>query len=473
MAAVGAAAGAVLPPAEGGTRGPAPRTAGGAASSSDRQAPRSWLQHRQGTVLLPWGTWLAGGSMPCAAPASPESAGAQPGAGSQSPGPARCCPQRPRQGGAGLRSPGCSWAGAPGWQHAGTGAQPGDEGHALSSASPGMWVALAPQPGFSSPPVTPGGAHGCWGLPRAANRVGTPVISAPTWSMLGAWGWGQHELTVGTAAPSTAGRATWLRLSWHGCCQPSCRWGRGRARGTRSPAAAAASSPAPALGSACTHGRAGSCQTHHSPAARRERGQRGTSWQRQAHRPGRAVHHGRRTQPVPPSTTHRGDGSAAFGASTRPCTAPGECWSPALCHSPARRAGQLVPGTRARPSERAALGQQQSTLAITLLLCCHGSAREQPSILWQSWMFSAQAAQRLAEVPAVSPPRLSRLPLGDCGVPKASLTFQSSTEEGTYWLCLDLRVPRDDGRASRRADGNTSLLPLPNISKVSASCSLL
>lgn len=83
MAAVGTVAGAALPPAEGGTQGPAPHAAGGAAGSSDGQAPRSWLWHRQGTAALPWGTWLAGGSMPCAASASPEGTGARPGAGSQ------------------------------------------------------------------------------------------------------------------------------------------------------------------------------------------------------------------------------------------------------------------------------------------------------------------------------------------------------------------------------------------------------
>ena len=96
MAAVGTVAGAALPPAEGGTRGPAPHAAGEAAGSSDGQTPRSWLRHGQGMAVLPWGTWLAGGSMLSAVPASPESAGARPGAGSQSPGPARCCPQRPQ-----------------------------------------------------------------------------------------------------------------------------------------------------------------------------------------------------------------------------------------------------------------------------------------------------------------------------------------------------------------------------------------
>lgn len=97
MAAVGTVAGATLPPAEGGTRGPAPHAAGGAAGSSDGQAPRSWLRHRQGTAALPWGTWLAGGSMPCAASASPEGTGARPGAGSQ---------RAPARRGAARRGPG-------------------------------------------------------------------------------------------------------------------------------------------------------------------------------------------------------------------------------------------------------------------------------------------------------------------------------------------------------------------------------
>lgn len=90
-----------------------------------------------------------------------------------------------------------------------------------------------------------------------------------------------------------------------------------------------------------------------------------------------------------------------------------------LCHSPAcRGAEQAVPRLRACPSERPALRQQQSMPATMPLLCRHSSAREQPSLLRQSLMFSARAAQQLAEVPAISQLRLSCLLLGDCGVPK-------------------------------------------------------
>lgn len=157
----GCGQGCAPPRAEGGTRGPAPcAAAAGAASSSDRQAPRSWLRHGQGTAALPWGD-VAGGWLHALrrTPASPEGAGAGPDAGSHSPVPARGCPQRPWQGGAGLGSPGCSRAGTLRRQHSSTGAQAGDKGHAPSSASPGMWVALVTQPGSSSPPVAPTGTR--------------------------------------------------------------------------------------------------------------------------------------------------------------------------------------------------------------------------------------------------------------------------------------------------------------------------
>ena len=210
------------------------------------------------------------------------------------------------------------------------------------------------------------------------------------------------------------------------------------------------------------------------PCREEEKGSGGTGWQQEARCPGRVVHHGRRMQPVPPSTTRTADGSAALGARTRPCTTPGDAGP--LCSAAALPAedqdSRSLAPEPAPASELPSNGQQQSTPAVMPLLCCHGSARKQPSVLRQSRMFLAQAAQQLAEVPAVSQPRLSCLPLGDCGVPKATLTCQSSTEEGSYWLRLDLRVLQDDSRASR-ADGNTSLLPLPHISKVSASCSLL
>ena len=189
-----------------------------------------------------------------------------------------------------------------------------------------------------------------------------------------------------TAAPSTAGSATWLWLPWHGCCQPSCCWGRGRAMVP------------------CT------CPGEHrhprdSPAARRGRGQRGTGWQRQARCAGRALHHGR--------------GGTACGLMAVPPSAPAEgpalLWgqrSPTLCRSPAHRgAGQPVRAPE--PTSARALPlkwQQQSTPTTMPLLCCHGTAREQPGVLWPSRMFSAQAARQLAEVPAASQHRLSHLP---------------------------------------------------------------
>lgn len=167
--------------------------------SADGQAPRSWLR---GTASLPWGTWLAGGCMSCATPASLEGVRAQPGAGSQSPGLVGCCLW---QGGAGLGSPG-HIPGALGW---------------------------------------------------AASRAGTPVILAPAWSTLGAQGWGQHGPVMGTAVPSKAGRATGLRLPWHGCCLLSCpAAGEGDMLGDGQLHGHCLPSPAPALGSTCTHGRA-------------------------------------------------------------------------------------------------------------------------------------------------------------------------------------------------------------------------
>lgn len=139
---------------------------------------------------------------------------------------------------------------------------------------------------------------------------------------------------------------------------------------------------------------------------------------------------GRNTAPAELCTTGHGSSPSLSALSTQPMARPPSvpAQGPALlpgvqvpsalpqpCPQTSRTAS---PRLRACPSERPALRQQQSMPATMPLLCRHSSAREQPSALRQSRMFSARAAQQLAEVPAISQLRLSWLLLGDCGVPK-------------------------------------------------------
>lgn len=177
-----------------------------------------------------------------------------------------------------------------------------------------------------------------------------------------------------------------MRLVWthHGHCSHQHGWQgllvvTALARGLAShpaagkgdmPGVQAAPEPptAPVPVSACTHGRAERCQTRHSPAARRGRGQRGTGWQQLAPCPGRAVCHWRQTQPVPPSTTHTADGSAARGASKRPCTAPG--YTGPRDTGPMRSCLQSLPHRASCPRT----GQQQSI--VCLPSHCSGSTEQ-------------------------------------------------------------------------------------------------
>lgn len=342
MAVVGAAARAVLPPAEGGEPGPSPT----------RCCRSSRLLRPAGSTELA-AVW-AGDSGASAGDVAGGWLRALPGA---------CQPGR-RWGSARRRQPeprpsevlpaeaqaGRSRAGQP-WPQLGRGTGPAACRHRRTAwgQGPRSVLGLPWHVGGSGPTarlqLPSCRAQGCprvLGPPesspaagQAASRAGTAVILAPTSSVLGAQGWGWHGPAVGTAAPSTAGRATQLRLSWHGCCQLPCHWGRGCGRVQAVPWLQPLPLHLPR--GACTLRRARSCQAP-QPCGEEGRGQRRTGWQWQS------PHHGRRTQPIPASTPCTADGSAALGASTRLCTAPGTPVPGALAQPCPRRSRMSGPG---------------------------------------------------------------------------------------------------------------------------------
>lgn len=242
---------------------------------------------------------------------------------------------------------------------------------------------------------------------------------------------------MGTAAPSTAGEATWLQLLWHSCCVVLLL-GKGMCQRYREPYSCCllpCTCPRE-----CLHPQKDwelpdtpqPCHKEGKGSARDKLTVAGTLPQ-QSCAP-QDMEAARPSQHYPHS---RWQGHPRCQHKALHCSQ--GCRFPVLCHSPARRrAEQPVPGSEPAPasdppsdSSRACLPRCHSCAATAVpgnspVPCgSHGCFRHELH----------NSLQKCQQSPSSDCPGFS---LVTAACPKASLTCQSSTEQGTYWLHLDL-----------------------------------